>query len=92
MPRPRPEIDIAAHVPETAWQRGGACLGSDLSVFYPEDQAGSEVAKAICLGCPVRAVCLEYALRMREKFGVWGGTSERERRRIAKARREHHAA
>lgn len=92
MPRPKPSISIDAHVPETAWQRHGLCVGLDPNIFYPPDQVGSDAAKTICAGCPVRAVCLEYALETREKYGVWGGCSERERRRIAKARRDNRAA
>lgn len=88
MPRPSPGISVDAHVPETAWQIRGSCRGADPNIFYPDDKTGSEIAKKICVDCSVRAVCLEYALAGREKFGVWGGTSERERRRIAKARRE----
>lgn len=87
MPRPRPGIAIDAHLPDKAWQVHGLCRGVDPNVFYPPDAVGSDEAKAICAGCKVQAPCLEYALAWREKFGVWGGTSERERRRIAKARR-----
>ncbi len=57
-------------------------------MFFPSDGVGVEVAKKICGTCPVNEVCLEYALAQRIDHGVWGGTSERQRRRILKSRRE----
>jgi WhiB family redox-sensing transcriptional regulator len=65
----------------------GACRGLDPSVFYPEDDAEAEVAKEVCRDCGVRTACLEFALARREKVGVWGGATERERRRILRQRR-----
>ena len=56
------------------------------SLFFPSDGVGVEVAKRICADCPMRVRCLDYALDNRIDHGVWGGTSERERRRILKAR------
>ena len=55
--------------------------------FFPSDGVGVEVARRICATCPVKGPCLEYALRNRIDHGVWGGSSERERRRIARQRR-----
>ena len=55
--------------------------------FFPSDGVGVEVARRICAECPVQAECLEYALEYRIDHGVWGGTSERERRRILRRRR-----
>lgn len=57
------------------------------STFFPSDGAGVEVARNICATCPVREACLEHALVNRIDHGVWGGCSERERRRILKRRR-----
>lgn len=64
------------------WMRDGACVGCDPDLFYPERGASTKQAKAVCRGCPVRERCLQYALDGVEKFGIWGGTSERERRRM----------
>lgn len=65
-----------------------ACLGVDPDLFYPERGQSTKDAKAVCSSCAVRAECLDYALATNQKFGIWGGTSERERRRIKKARRQ----
>jgi WhiB family redox-sensing transcriptional regulator len=61
----------------------------DPQVFHPaeEDEAGADAAKAICDVCPVRVTCLEYAISAREKEGVWGGMTARERRRLVRQRR-----
>jgi len=72
--------------PETSWMARGNCAESDPSVFFPSDGVGVEVARRICADCPVKAECVEYALENRIDHGVWGGTSERERRRILRAR------
>jgi WhiB family redox-sensing transcriptional regulator len=67
-----------------AWQRQANCRGCDPALFYPGRGETSKEAKAVCDGCVVRADCAEFGLH--ERFGVWGGLSERERRRI-RARR-----
>jgi len=64
-----------------------SCRDVHPSVFFPSDGVGVEVAQQICEGCPVRSPCLEYALEHHIDHGVWGGASERERRRIARRRR-----
>lgn len=71
------------------WRSVGLCRGSDALVFYPpsEDDTQAERAKSICAMCAVRQPCLEYALATREKHGVWGGLTERERRRVLRRRR-----
>jgi WhiB family redox-sensing transcriptional regulator len=71
----------------TNWMGQGNCRDHPPSTFFPSDGVGVEVARRICAGCPVQTPCLEYALRNRVDHGVWGGTSERERRRIARKRR-----
>ena len=65
----------------------GACRGLDAGIFYPETDDEAEIAKEVCSECGVKAACLEYALSRREKVGVWGGATERERRRILRQRR-----
>lgn len=72
---------------DTTWKDRAACLGAPAAVFFPERGEPTERAKRTCDGCPVRAQCLEYALAMGEKFGIWGGKSERERRAIRRQRR-----
>jgi WhiB family redox-sensing transcriptional regulator len=71
------------------WRAIGLCRGSDTMVFYPpsEDDSLAEEAKTICSLCAVRKPCLEFALANREKHGVWGGLTERERRRVLRQRR-----
>jgi hypothetical protein len=63
--------------------RHGLCRGAT-NLFYPDrgDNHAVKAAKALCWSCPVQAECLDYSLLNREKFGVWGGFSERERRRM----------
>jgi WhiB family transcriptional regulator, redox-sensing transcriptional regulator len=71
-----------------AWQEYASCRGLDPDLFFPERGGDTRSAKAVCDGCPVRAECLDYALTPPvEKFGIWGGMSERERRRIRSQRR-----
>lgn len=71
-----------------AWRQRAACRGVDPDIFYPASDEEVEAAKAICTVCPVREPCLEYALANRERDGVWGGATERERRRIIRQRRK----
>lgn len=65
----------------------GACRGLDASIFYPDTEEEAQIAAQVCEQCGVRSACLEFALTKREKAGVWGGASERERRRILRQRR-----
>jgi WhiB family redox-sensing transcriptional regulator len=77
---------------ETHWMAKGNCRSEPPSLFFPHDGVGVEVARRICATCPVQAPCLEYALANGIDHGVWGGASERERRRIARRRRLEAAA
>jgi WhiB family redox-sensing transcriptional regulator len=70
-----------------AWRQRAACRGVDPDIFYPVSDEEAEDAKAICHQCTVQGTCLEWALANREKEGVWGGATERERRRIIRRRR-----
>ncbi len=72
---------------DTIWMARGSCASSDPEVFFPHDGIGVEIAKLVCADCTVTAPCLEYALANRVEHGVWGGCSERQRRRMLKARR-----
>ena len=69
------------------WDREAACRGLDPSIFYPVSDDEAEPAKSVCRTCVVQVDCLEYALGERERDGVWGGATERERRRIIRRRR-----
>jgi WhiB family redox-sensing transcriptional regulator len=66
------------------WQERALCAQTDPDAFFPERGGSTKDAKAICMACEVRSECLEYALIHRERFGIWGGLSERERRPLEK--------
>jgi WhiB family transcriptional regulator, redox-sensing transcriptional regulator len=70
---------------EQDWQERALCAQTDPEAFFPEKGGSTREAKRICAGCEVRAECLEYALQQDERFGIWGGLSERERRRLRRA-------
>jgi len=65
-----------------SWQDRALCAQTDPEAFFPEKGGSTREAKKICLGCEVRSECLDYALAHDERFGIWGGLSERERRRL----------
>jgi WhiB family redox-sensing transcriptional regulator len=71
-----------------SWRQRAACRGVDPDIFYPASDEEADEAKAVCGVCPVREACLEYALVNRERDGVWGGATERERRRMIRQRRK----
>jgi WhiB family redox-sensing transcriptional regulator len=72
---------------DTEWMNEGKCKEMDPALFFPSDGVGVQAAQRICAECEVKAVCLEYALAHRVDHGVWGGASERERRRLLSRRR-----
>jgi WhiB family transcriptional regulator, redox-sensing transcriptional regulator len=80
---------VVAHAEEDGeeqdWQERALCAQTDPEAFFPEKGGSTREAKRICSGCEVRAECLEYALAHDERFGIWGGLSERERRRLRRA-------
>jgi WhiB family transcriptional regulator, redox-sensing transcriptional regulator len=71
---------------DLAWQDGANCSGANADLFFPERGASTRTAKAICRECQVRLECLEFAITTGEKFGIWGGMSERERRKVRRDR------
>ncbi|MBO0893173.1 MAG: WhiB family transcriptional regulator [Acidimicrobiales bacterium] len=71
---------------ERSWQNRANCAGVDPELFFPQRGASTREAKSVCRACMVREDCLEYALSNGEKFGIWGGLSERERRRVRRHR------
>jgi WhiB family transcriptional regulator, redox-sensing transcriptional regulator len=79
----RPELDaVAPATSDDEWQERALCAQTDPEAFFPEKGGSTREAKRICLGCEVRDACLDYALAHDERFGIWGGLSERERRRL----------
>lgn len=74
-------------IPNGGWRQRARCRGVDPEIFHPGEEEDPSAAKEICARCPVREACLEYALAVREKHGVWGGLTERERRRVLRQRR-----
>lgn len=80
------ELEGIAVAEPRPWQEMANCLGVDPDLFFPERGASTREAKDVCRGCVVQGECLEYALANGEKFGIWGGMSERERRRIRRQR------
>jgi WhiB family redox-sensing transcriptional regulator len=78
-----PSLEDLAHRP--AWMKRGACRGEDPALFFPSLGSNTAKARAICAICPVREQCLAYALADPESAGVWGGISERERRKMRSA-------
>ncbi len=74
-------MQLNADVSEREWMLEAKCLDADPEAFFPEKGGSTREAKRICAVCPVREECLEYALANDERFGIWGGLSERERRR-----------
>jgi WhiB family redox-sensing transcriptional regulator len=91
------DIDIAAFLEGLAteladpdgedWQERALCAQTDPEAFFPEKGGSTRAAKHTCFGCPVKNECLEYALARDERFGIWGGLSERERRALKRRNR-----
>lgn len=89
-----PQPDLSAILTRD-WQHQGLCRAEDGAVFFPpshfehkpDREAREAKAKAICAQCEVRGECLEWALAIREPYGVWGGYSETERKQILAGKR-----
>ena len=79
-------IHLLENAEDRSWQDRANCLGVDPDLFFPERGASTKEAKEVCRGCVVREDCLEYALRIREPHGVWGGMNEIERRVLLRER------
>ncbi len=76
------EPDLLPLPGDDQWQDRALCAQTDPEAFFPEKGGSTREAKKICMGCEVCHECLEYALAHDERFGIWGGLSERERRRV----------
>ena len=75
-------VDEFADEGVLSWQDRALCAQTDPEAFFPEKGGSTREAKRVCTSCEVRAECLEYALANDERFGIWGGLSERERRKL----------
>jgi WhiB family transcriptional regulator, redox-sensing transcriptional regulator len=87
VPAPPDRYEVAPATPmltpeDELWQEKALCAQTDPEAFFPEKGGSTREAKRICLGCEVKDACLDYALAKDERFGIWGGLSERERRRL----------
>ena len=79
--------DLAEFLDIPAWYKDANCKGINQDDFFPERGSSTVIAKKICSECKVKELCLEYAVERKERFGIWGGKSERERRAIRRERR-----
>jgi len=84
---PAPVVPSEYAPGDESWRQEALCAETDPEAFFPEKGGSTREAKRVCVGCPVRMQCLEYALDNDERFGIWGGLSERERRRVKLSRR-----
>jgi WhiB family redox-sensing transcriptional regulator len=83
VPLDRVEVEVRPDDADgLSWQDRALCAETDPEAFFPEKGGSTREAKRVCRSCEVRAECLEYALENGERFGIWGGLSERERRHI----------
>ena len=85
---PAPVVQSEYAPGDESWRQEALCAETDPEAFFPEKGGSTREAKRVCVSCPVRMQCLEYALDNDERFGIWGGLSERERRRVKLSRRE----
>jgi WhiB family redox-sensing transcriptional regulator len=76
---------LAIKIIEEPWVELALCAQTDPELFYPEKGGSTRAAKQVCAMCSVQDECLDYALTHRERYGIWGGLSERDRRREEKA-------
>ena len=79
-------VDLADEDAELSWQERSLCAQTDPEAFFPEKGGSTRDAKRVCAACLVRQECLDYAMDNDERFGIWGGLSERERRRLRRER------
>lgn len=82
------ELTVGAALPDgVVWQQLASCLGSDPDLFFPARGESSREARLVCVGCVVRFECLEHSMQVPERFGIWGGLAERQRRRLRRLRK-----
>lgn len=80
------EVEQDASELANSWQELAKCRGRSSAVFYPQRGVPTASARALCKECAVKQECLHYALENDERFGIWGGLSERERRKLQRER------
>lgn len=85
--RDLPLLDLLGDDEELLWQEDAVCAQTDPDAFFPEKGGSTREAKKVCLTCTVRDECLDYAVVNDERFGIWGGLSERERRVLVRQRK-----
>lgn len=91
-----PDVAVASFLGElqavrAEWIEQAICRGVDPELFFPARGSPTKEAKALCKGCVVREECLDYALAHNERWGIWGGTTEKERRRLRRSLRQRAA-
>jgi len=79
------ELSPSLRLPSRQWADKAACKGSDPTLFFTDSVVAREVAKSVCADCPVCSDCLEWALAVGIKEGIWGGKSSRERKKLRRA-------
>lgn len=84
--RPIPTTSARLDLDLPEWMERGLCAQTDPEIFFPEKGGSTAGAKRVCQSCDVRSECLDYAIEHQERFGIWGGMSERDRRKLAKER------
>jgi WhiB family redox-sensing transcriptional regulator len=85
-------LSPAGYGSDQKWKDYAACLNVDPEIFFPKRGGNGKAARKVCAQCPVRQGCLESAIRDREEYGIWGGVSERERRKLYEPRGKRSAA
>ena len=83
---PTVDVDVlpADPSPPDVWQERSACFGIDPDVFFPISEEEAGPALAFCSACTIRSECLSWALKNGERYGVWGGLTEQQRRRLTR--------
>lgn len=75
-----------ASIAHDAWREDALCRQTDPEIFMPEKGGTTAPAKRVCLACPVRRACLDYAVDSQQRWGIWGGLGQKELRRLINAR------
>lgn len=76
---------------DLSWMQHGKCVGCDPGLFFPERNGSKDPALQVCAGCPVVNTCREHAFYHHENYGVWGGTTPRQRQKIWREQRKQAA-
>lgn len=79
-------MNPTASIAHDTWREDALCRQTDPELFMPDKGGTTAPAKRICLACPVRRACLDYAVDSRQRWGIWGGVGQKELRRLINAR------